>query len=993
MVRAARPRGSPAFGPGLAESRAMADRVLPARAEPGSALPAFDRLAPPPPADALAARIEAHTLPGDVVLDLHGRGGWIARAAVDRQRRAVTLETNPLTRLLAEIVLRPPDLRHLDAAFGAIAAAPRRDTSLKLGIGDLFATRCPTCGRMVVADELIWESPAADPDGWPRPVRRHWRCLVCRVQQGGGDHRQGAVDDDDLARALAEPAEIDALRPREQIADRFPVLEGGETLVHELLDLHTPRQLVGLAAILERIDADLRAAPIEAALRIALLHALLPASRLNAYPGRVGSLRIGHGHVRPPSGTQWRERNPWLAFEDGYRLVRTFVARVEGGLSGPLQARFGDDLRAVTDGPATASVRLATASALRTLHDEGRDLGAEGRANVRLALFQPPARPSIDRLSFGYFGTAWVLGREAASLLPLEPLFGPWPRVPWGWQAASVRRSLEAAETVLARDGRAVLLVEPGGIEAIASAVLGGVGAGYRLLGARLGEPGDDLGGTVELIAPGATLPPGPRTRANVPLRHVSGGAGDPAIVQGRGLFAPPERIDVRPFSAAEAARQVTETAVEVLKARGEPARTEQLVGEALVGLDRAGLLRRLVAGDHELRAEARAADPTRPVPGDATTPERPDGDPDPTARAFPDGDERRDLPDGDSRGRASLRSGRSPRAEPTIERTFEPTIEPATEPPLVQPMAPPRRSVGGATTDPVERLVALVRDELARPDQRRLAEVAPGRWWLADRADREAAAAPLADRVEWAVYSLLSTAGSLSESQFYERIAALFAGPDLPDEALVRACLDSYRSMASTPDHLVTSDDLVRRSHDHAELLTVLADLGHRLGLSVWLAEREQGHRLGGRPLGDWLDERERRVYLPSVVHGSVESVAEVDAIWYVRGRVALLFEVEWTAMLGEPVLRRHARIAADESTVRFLVCAPERTELIRAKLDRSPLLRAAFDEQNWHVLKWNHVRALAEADTPSLDALEPLLGLDPVIERTAEQMPLFGG
>ena len=48
------------------------------------------------------------------------------------------------------------------------------------------------------------------------------------------------------------------------------------------------------------------------------------------------------------------------------------------------------------------------------------------------------------------------------------------------------------------------------------------------------------------------------------------------------------------------------------------------------------------------------------------------------------------------------------------------------------------------------------------------------------------AAALPLADRVEWAVFSLLSTAGRLSESAFFERIAALFTGHDLPDEALV---------------------------------------------------------------------------------------------------------------------------------------------------------------------------------------------------------------
>jgi hypothetical protein len=96
---------------------------------------------------------------------------------------------------------------------------------------------------------------------------------------------------------------------------------------------------------------------------------------------------------------------------------------------------------------------------------------------------------------------------------------------------------------------------------------------------------------------------------------------------------------------------------------------------------------------------------------------------------------------------------------------------------------------------------------------------------------------------------------------------------------------------------------------------------------------------------------------------------------------------------MLGEPILRRHARIPLDEGTVRFLVIAPERTELVRHKLDRSPLLRDAFDRENWHVLKWNHLRTFLARDELSLDALEPYLGLDPIAERSGEQLDLFGG
>jgi hypothetical protein len=161
---------------------------------------------------------------------------------------------------------------------------------------------------------------------------------------------------------------------------------------------------------------------------------------------------------------------------------------------------------------------------------------------------------------------------------------------------------------------------------------------------------------------------------------------------------------------------------------------------------------------------------------------------------------------------------------------------------------------------------------------------------------------------------------------------------------------------------------------------------------MQVWLGRREQTRRIGGRLLGEWISEAERRAHLGAVSR-AVEDVADVDCIWYVRNRISFLFEVEWTAMLGEPLLRRHARIPPDERLVRFLVIAPERTELVRHKLERSPLLRAAIEEGPWHIVKSDHLRTFLAQDELALDTLEPLLGLDPLIERSGEQLPLFGG
>jgi hypothetical protein len=943
----------------------MTGRASFARNDPGYSLPIFDRIAPPPSPVLVAARIELHSGPGDIVADLFGRGGWVARAAVDLQRRGLSLESSPLTRMLAEVVLRPPDVRHLDAAFQGMAASPRGDTSLKVSVGDLFATRCATCARTLIADEILWATDG-DEDGpsasEARPVSRHYRCTVCRDQRGGSEHRQAPLDPDDLVRAMADPG---AVAMRAMVRARFPDVTGAPDLADELLDLHTPRQLVGLGAILERIEGDLRAAPVLAALRLAMLHAILPASRLATQPGRAAVLRVSGGHIRQPGAAQWRERNPWLAFEDAFRSVRGFIQRLDGGALGPVQARLGEDLRSLGEGTATAVLGQSGPSGLLGMRDELPGYGRPGASpRIRLVLGQPPMRPNLDRLAAMYHGTSWVLGREAASLLPIDALASSSLRPPWSWQAASIGHALEAVEPAMARDGRVVQLVD-GGAEAVVAAVIGGATAGFRVMSARLADPDDDAAGIVELLPPGALLPPGPRTRANVSLEPSPGGAGDPDVVPGRGLFAPPERFDQRPFSAADAARTVTETTVETLRARGEPARYERILGEILVGLDRAGQLRRLAAA-----TVPDAVSIDRPAEQIQATglPVTGDGEPQTSSSDQP-ADPGADADQQDPSPQGGLRSAHG-------------------SPARVRRATPERE----ALPDPVEGLLTLIRDELTRPTQRRLTEIEPGRWWLADRDDVAAAAVPLADRVEWAVFSLLSTAGPISETAFFERIASLFTGHDLPDEGLVRACLDSYRSLASTPDGLITGDDLLKRSQEHTELLATITDAGHRLGMRVWIGRREQTRRTREGLLVDRLDERERRAYLGGISRAS-EELAEVDGIWYIRGKVAFLFEVEWTAMLGEALLRRHARIPPDDSLIRFLVVAPERAELVRYKLERSPLLRAALESGNWHIIKSDHLRAFLARDPLDLDDLEPYLGLEPLIDRSGEQLPLFGG
>jgi hypothetical protein len=877
----------------------MSQREIAGRPAKPLALPVFARLAPALPTEQIAARIEAGTAPDDAVIDLFGRGGWVARTALALGRRAVSVESSPLTRLLADVVVRAPDLRHLDAAFQAVAAAPLGTTSLRAWIDEQFATLCPTCSRTLALDELVWEPDAG---GTLRPTRRSFRCPACLDRRGrGGELRHADPEADDID--LANAPERDSVA-REEIARRFPLPDEEGGLLEQLLDLHSPRQLGALQAILARIEGELRASQVTSALRLAFLHAILPASRLNGYPGRASSLRIAGGRVRPPGAPGWRERNPWPAFEDGYRLVRAFVQALDDGPYGAVHARLVEPLDGILEGPPMISLRVGAGDALARLAGEGAALTPAQRDRVRLVLSQPPPEWTPARLAEAFVLTAWALGSEAARLLPTAALLEPDARPPD--RATALRAALDAVAPATAADATAVLPLDPEGPPGLATASLAGAAAGWRVATARLAEPGRIPGGVLQLVPPGGRLGPPPRTRANQALPTAPGGVGDPGVVTTRGLFGGPAPLDGR-FSVSELRRVVTEMAVSVLRARGEPADERHLVGEIIVALDRSGQLRRF--------ATAAAA-------GAAGAPGGP-GDP-------------------------------------------------------------------GSWRSAADDLLALVEAELRRPDQRRVAASEGGRFWLADPRDEAEAAAPLADRLEWAVFSLLGTGASIPEAAVRARLEELFSGADAPDPWLVDACLASYGVPAPGDGRLVTRDDLQERSMEHAATIALLADLGHRLGLHVAIAPREQGRRAGGLPLRSRLLADELEPALGFLGRSGADALEQVDCCWYVRPRFVFLFEVEWTAMLGEPVLRRGRRIPADERLVRFLVLPPERVELARQKLERSPVLRAAIERFNWHVLRTDALARFAARPEVSLGDLEPYLGLDPVADRP-DQLPLF--
>ncbi|HET7141783.1 MAG TPA: hypothetical protein VFJ03_04810, partial [Candidatus Limnocylindria bacterium] len=661
----------------------------------------------------------------------------------------------------------------------------------------------------------------------------------------------------------------------QQLRDRFPVLDGRTELVDELLDLYTSRNLYALQAIANKIDAEIRDPALAAAFRLALAACLLPASRLNGYPGRVASLRISGGHVRQPASRYQREANVWRLFESAVQDVRIAIAALGRERRPARLAASLEDL----GGVAAANVlwiRCRPAVIGQYLPPDHVDMVLSSVADA----------PSADELSFEYLATGWLLGREAAETLRLEPLFGSAPARSEGAQATALRHAVTSAAGALKPDGWFVVMIDGDDPDRLLAVAIAGAAAGLELVDVihlESRRSGDAL--TLHFRKPSAE----DRLRDAVQARPLRLGADE-------GHLTYPELADA-----------IDEAGVALLRTRGEPAGLTRMAAAVVMGLQRSGLLRRVAL-----------------------------------ARGNGDG-------------------GEAGTADARLEH-------------------------GGAAL-----LATLLREELWRDEHRslvRLGDADQPQWWLREP---ELADSPLADRVEWSTFSILSTAGRLDERAFLDRIYALFPGLDSPDEELVRACLAAY-AVTGERGQLRTDEELGQRLEDHARIIGTLVDYAHRIGLRAWVSRREQDRPYAGATLLDRLHEDERRAYLPLVIRAPAEALAAVDALWYRRGHLAFLFEVEWTAMIGEAILRRGREIPTGEQQARFLVIPAERAELVQLKLERSPWLQAEVERQNWYFLKWQHLADLVAQEQAGLERLEPFLGLDPLVERGGQQLTMFG-
>jgi hypothetical protein len=220
------------------------------------------------------------------------------------------------------------------------------------------------------------------------------------------------------------------------------------------------------------------------------------------------------------------------------------------------------------------------------------------------------------------------------------------------------------------------------------------------------------------------------------------------------------------------------------------------------------------------------------------------------------------------------------------------------------------------------------------------------GLWWLADPSQ---AALPLADRIEAAVYDLLTRATPEHwESDLVAEVYRRFPGALTPERAYVRLCLESYATQTRPGVWALREQDLpALRQAEITSLRAELIALGQRLGCQV--AERES------------------------------------QVAWIEARHPLITFMLTATAELGVHLLNRPPRGQP------VLVLPGGRGALAHHKLRHDVRLSEAATGAGWTFLKFRQLRNLIAQ--PGLDraSFKGALGLDPLIEQEEQQMALL--
>ena len=222
-------------------------------------------------------------------------------------------------------------------------------------------------------------------------------------------------------------------------------------------------------------------------------------------------------------------------------------------------------------------------------------------------------------------------------------------------------------------------------------------------------------------------------------------------------------------------------------------------------------------------------------------------------------------------------------------------------------------------------------------------------RWWLVDTRHCQP---PLSERVERFLVEYLRETSMLSEHAIEMRACKEFPGLLTPSHSLVQAVLNAYAGEdGERPGVRLRSEEEKReRQTDLLEMRQLLFNTAGSLGFAA--DENEEG-------IINWKNNAHETVYR---------------------------FYLTIYCNISEIV----AHSALENNCQQVIVLPGSRSRLISFRLREDPHLAGAL-ANNWHILKFRHLRLLAARENLTLNLWENLLDRDPSLWEAVDQTPLL--
>ncbi|MFQ5857240.1 MAG: hypothetical protein ACE5LU_16650 [Anaerolineae bacterium] len=471
--------------------------------------------------------IETHSTPGDVVLVPFADDVTIAGAALELGRRVILFVRTPAQRLRLWGGLVRPDDPSSRSALARLASTTKRDTLLDRHINSLYQTACPDCGEPTPATAFIWD-PARQ-----SPVEKELACAVCGFQG------RALADDADVKRAAQiERRGLSFWFILEWLVDVQDTL--GRDIARRYLDEYSPRNLMALADITRKIDAELSDDPAsQRLLRLWLLHAL----------------DAGRQQPDAVDGSRIVERNVWHLLTHAPAPDETDVpVRLTSDLEAFFLEYFDKAQYKSAPAPSVALVAGPIRQLTRRLLPK----------SVKLVLGAPPTLDA-DAWIWEQLWSRWIFGRGSA--VGLQPPIGGWAR-----HVRALDATMAILVPALRADGRVIFQF-------------------------RDGDP-DRAAALLTAMAPYATLEDfvyRPPLVEPANLFEVVGGAYHMVFTPAQSATLPPA---LDPPALAEAVESAAVGAgSDLIRARAEPLPYGWIVTAAMVRLAQSGLLHQASAG------------------------------------------------------------------------------------------------------------------------------------------------------------------------------------------------------------------------------------------------------------------------------------------------------------------------------------------------------------------------------------------------------------